>query len=101
VGSFLGLQFYSFDLPACLCTPVPYSFYHYCSVIQFEVRDGYSPSSFTVENSFHCPVNPNELANCSFQLYEELSWNFDGDFVESVACFQQDGHLYYINPANP
>jgi hypothetical protein len=27
--------------------------------------------------------------------YEELSWNFDVD------CFQQDGHFYYINPANP
>jgi hypothetical protein len=43
VGSFLSLQFYSFDLPACLCTM---QFYHYYSVIQLEVRDGYSPRSF-------------------------------------------------------
>jgi hypothetical protein len=34
VSSFLGLQFYSIDLPACHCT-IPCSFYHYCSVVQF------------------------------------------------------------------
>ena len=32
--------------------------------------------------------------------YEELSWNFDGDCIESVDCFQQDSHFYYTNPAN-
>jgi hypothetical protein len=30
-----------------------------------------------------------------------LSRNFDGDCIESVDCFQQDSHFYYINPANP
>jgi hypothetical protein len=30
-----------------------------------------------------------------------LSRNFDGDWIESVYCIQQDGHFYYINPANP
>ena len=61
-------------------------------------------SSFIVENSFCYPgvfVIPDEFANCSFELYEELSWNFDGDCSESVDCFQQDSHFYYINPANP
>jgi hypothetical protein len=29
-----------------------------------------------------------------------LSWNFDGDCIGSVDFFQQDGHFYYINPAN-
>jgi hypothetical protein len=24
-----------------------------------------------------------------------------GIYIESVDCFQQDGHFYYINPANP
>jgi hypothetical protein len=33
--------------------------------------------------------------------YEELSWNFGGDYIESADCFQQGGHFYYINPAKP
>ena len=27
---------------------------------------------------------------------KELSWNFVGDYTESVDCFQQDGQFYYI-----
>jgi hypothetical protein len=50
--------------------PILCNFYHYCSVIQHEVRDGDSPRiSFIAENSFHYPgcfVIPNEFANCSF-----------------------------------
>jgi hypothetical protein len=46
-------------------------------------------------------VLPDEFANCSFQLCEELSWNFDGDYIGSIDYFQQDGHFYYTNPANP
>ena len=46
-----------------------------------------------------CFVIPNEFETCSNS--EELSWNFDGDCIESVDCFQQDGHFYFINPANP
>jgi hypothetical protein len=79
-------------------------FDHYCSVIQLEDRDADSPrSSFIVENSFHYPVffvMPNEFSNCSFKLHEELNWSFDGDCTESADCFWQDGHFYYINPAN-
>ena len=59
---------------------------------------------FIFENSFHYPrffVIPDDFANCSFLLYVELSWNFDGDWIEYVDCFRQDGHFYYINPANP
>jgi hypothetical protein len=26
--------------------------------------------------------------------YEELSWNFNRDWIESVDCFRQDGHFY-------
>ena len=37
----------------------------------------------------------------SLLLSEKLSWNFDGDCIESVDRFQQDGHFYYINSANP
>ena len=36
--------------------PVPCNFYHNCSVVQLEVRDGDSPrSSFIVENSVCYP----------------------------------------------
>ena len=42
-----------------------------------------------------------KFGNCSFYLYEELGWNFDGYFIESIDCFRQDGHFYYISPANP
>jgi hypothetical protein len=48
-----------------------------------------------VENTFYYTeyfVIPNEFANCSFYKYEELSWNFDGDFIEFVDCFQDNGH---------
>jgi hypothetical protein len=34
----------------------------------------------------------NSVKNC---------WNFDGDCIESVDFFRQDGHFYCINPANP
>ena len=44
---------------------------------------------------------PDEFANCPFYFSEELSWNFDGDCFESVDCFRQGSHFYYINPANP
>jgi hypothetical protein len=74
--SFLGLQFYFIDLPPCH-VQIPSSFYHYCSVIQLEVRGGDSPrSSFIVENRFSYPgvfvvvvvvvLIANEFANCFF-----------------------------------
>jgi hypothetical protein len=84
--------------------PIQYSFYHYCPVILLEVRDGNSPRCLLLLRivlailSFF--VIPNEFENCSFYLYEELIWNFDGDCIESVHCFQQDGHFCYINTAN-
>jgi hypothetical protein len=31
---------------------------------------------------------------------EELSRNIDGDCIESISCFRQDGRCYYINPPN-
>ena len=43
---------------------------------------------------------PDEFENFSFYTYEELIWNFEGDCIASVDCFQQDGHFYYINPVN-
>jgi len=32
-------------------------------------------------------VCPYKFDNCSFYFSEELFWNLDGDFVESVDCF--------------
>jgi hypothetical protein len=37
----------------------------------------------------------------SLTLKNQLSANFDGDCIGSLDCFQQDGHFYYINSANP
>jgi hypothetical protein len=57
VGSFLGLQFYSIDLPVWYCTNTMKFFYHNCSVAQLVVRNGDSTRhSFIVENSFHYPM---------------------------------------------
>jgi hypothetical protein len=42
-----------------------------------------------------------EFSDYSFQIVEELSWNFDGDCIESADCFWQDSHFYYIDLANP
>jgi hypothetical protein len=57
VGSFQGLQFYSIDLPVCHCTS-SMQFYHNCSVIQLEIRNGDSTKvSFIAENSF-CYSSP-------------------------------------------
>ena len=59
---------------------------------------------FILEKSFCYPrffVIPDEFANCPLYLSEKLSWNFDGDCIESVDCFCQDSRFYYNNPANP
>jgi hypothetical protein len=29
---------------------------------------------------------PDEFENCSFYVFEELCWNFDGDYIESIDC---------------
>ena len=112
MGSFLVLQYYYIVLLACLNTMklfcflfIAFCFFnHSCSVVQLEVMDGDSTKdSFIIENSF-CNtgffVIPDEFENCSFYLCEELSWNFDGDCIESVDCFWQDSPFYYIDPAD-
>jgi hypothetical protein len=93
-------------------------FNHHCSLIQLEVRDdNFLRSSFIVENSFHYPVflflfcfcfvlffgccYSRGICKFPFSHYEELSWNSDGDCIESVDCVQQDGHFSYVNPVNP
>jgi hypothetical protein len=34
-------------------------------------------------------------------IIKQIKLRTDGDCIESVDCFQQDSHFYYINPANP
>ena len=33
----------------------------------------------------------------SFQVCEEFCWDFDGHCIESVDCFWNDCHFYYVN----
>ena len=82
VGSFLGLQFYSIDLPACLSLYQYHAvffffffffFYHYCSVVQLEVKDSDFPrSSFIIENSFANPELFVILMNLRNALYNSM-----------------------------
>jgi hypothetical protein len=61
------------------------------------------PEVLLLEKSFCYPrffVILNEFADCPFEFVEELSWNFDGVCIESVDCFWQDSHFYYIDPVN-
>jgi hypothetical protein len=37
----------------------------------------------------------------ALSISEELSWNFEGDCIESAYCFWSDEHFYYVNPATP
>ena len=79
-------------------------FYYYCSVVQLEVRDGDTSISrycigLLLLSCFFLFLY--EVENCSFKVCKELCWNFDGDCIESVDCFWQDIHFYYIDPANP
>jgi len=84
---------------------MPCSFYHYCSVILLEFRgDDFPRSSFIVEDSFSYPGFFLFQMNLQIALsisIKELSCNFDGDCIECVDCFWQNGHLVYINPVNP
>jgi hypothetical protein len=29
---------------------------------------------------------PDEFENCSFHVFEELCWDFVGDYIESIDC---------------
>ncbi|KAL6081428.1 hypothetical protein STEG23_000899 [Scotinomys teguina] len=42
------------------------------------------PATFCYPGFF---VSPYEVENCSFQVCEELSWDFDGDCIKSVDSF--------------
>ena len=66
-------------------------FYYYSSVLEPEGRDGNTPgSSFIAQDCFSYPgffVLPYEEQYCSFEVWEELCWDFNGECIESVDCF--------------
>ena len=63
--------------------PIPSCFYYYSSIVELEVRDAEnSGSSFIVQDCFRYPkffVFQYEVEYCSFEVREELCWDFDGD----------------------
>ena len=65
--------------------PIQCSFHYYSSMIELEVRDGdASRSTFLVQDCFGYPglfVFPYEVEYCSFEVHEELGWDFDEDCV--------------------
>ena len=71
------------SIPLTIVTiSIPCSFYHDCSVVKFEVRDGDSAScSFTVKNcSYYSKffAFTDEFENWSFHVFEELCWDLMG-----------------------
>jgi hypothetical protein len=37
----------------------------------------------------------------NLRIVLSLSWDFDGDCIESIDCLCLDGCFYYVNSANP
>ena len=78
--------------------PVSCNCYHYCPVVQLEVRDSDSPRcSFIFKNGFrqggfifiYLFISSFSTWNWElfFTWFERLCWNFDGYYIESVDCF--------------
>ena len=85
--------------------PIPSCFQYCSSVIEFEVRDGNaSRSSFIVQDCFGYPgflISLYKLDYCSLKVCEEFCWDFDGDCIESIDCFWQNCHFYFVDPTIP
>ena len=39
---------------------------------------------------------PDEFKDCSFHIFEEFCWDFDGNSIVSIDFLWYDGHFYYI-----
>jgi hypothetical protein len=100
------MQFFFVAAAAFFCLFfVLFCFYHYCSVILLEVKNGNSPrSSFIVQENFvilgHLLFQMNLQIVLSNSM-KNLSVIFDRDCTESRDCFHKDDHFYCINSANP
>ena len=75
----------------CLFMPIPRYFYDYGSILELEARDGdASGSPFIEQDYFGYPwfsVFPYEVEYCSFEVCEELCWDFDRDHIKSIDYF--------------
>jgi hypothetical protein len=87
VGSFLGFQFYSIDLPVCLCTNTMLCSTAWGQEWWFPQNFFYCWELFLLSCFLFIIIIPDEVENCSFYLCEELSRNFDRNSIESVDCF--------------
>lgn len=67
--------------------------FYYSSVVQFEIRDDDNPAALLLFRIDFCYLwfslllFPDEAENYPFNISEELCWNFDWCFTESVDCF--------------
>ena len=82
--------------------PVPWSFYHNCSVVQLEVRHGdYKRHSSIVEYSFGYSRFFFSRWICKLPFLTQ--WRNELEFwwwLQCISdCFLKDSHFYYINPA--
>ena len=46
-------------------------------------------------------VLPYKVDYCFLKVCEEFCWDFDGDSIESIDCFWQNCHFYYVDLTNP
>ena len=66
-------------------------FYDQSSVVQFKViNDDIARSPSIIQNYFGYLglfVFQCEAEDCPFKICEELFWNFEEDYIESIYCF--------------
>ena len=61
------------------------------------------PPEDIVHDCFSYPgffIFPYEVDNWSLKVFKQLCGNFDGDCIESVDCFGQDGSFHCVNPTD-
>ena len=104
MGSFLCLQFYSIDLPACHCTNTM----RFLTLLLGNIAWGqgyWFPPEFPLLLRIVLTI----LGFLLFQMNLRIAFSnsmknwvgiFDVDCVESVDCFWQVGHFNYVNPAH-
>ena len=113
MGLFLELQFSSIDQPVSFCT-APMKFFGIFCLLFITISTAWStqmvipPEYFTTQNSFSYPLFLfllmlsfwYEVEKCTFKVWKELCWNFDGDYIESVDTFGKMA-IFTVNPTDP
>ena len=95
IGVWINIMVFNLILPVHLSVFMPISRCFYCcsSIVELDVGDGdVSRSSFNIQDCFWLSwvfffIFPYEVEYFSFGVCEELCWDFDGAFIESVDCF--------------